>query len=130
MQVFTVHVKQGFDTGGMQVELVKEGFRFWAAIFGPIWAAAQGLWLEAAGLFGLWMLADGLLYLSGLSAGLSFVLWLGFMAIFGYLAGPLHRWALDRRGYVFWDVVAAEDDLSAARRVFDSDGPALRGYGS
>lgn len=127
MKSFICSVKQNLSDGGTDMVFIRDGFRLWAALFGPLWAVGLGLWLESAALLGVWLLFDAALMLAGIQGFYHGLAWIGFAAIMGFLAPSIQAWAMERRGYVFWDVVVAQNDLAAARRFADAAGPGLLG---
>jgi len=85
--------------------LVREGFAFWAFVFGFLWFAFNRLWWEAAGLLVLTLLAAFLLPepWSGLAT-------LGLHLLAGFEARDRLRARLARRGLPELGVVAAPDE--------------------
>jgi len=123
MKVFTAHVRE--DRAPV---LMREGFAWSAAIYGPLWLAGHRAWVPAA------------LVLAGeVSAGflvpdayVGFV-FLAWRWLFGFLGPDLRRWALEARGYTLAHVVAAPDVDAAFARLLtarpdlaDDEIPALR----
>lgn len=100
------------------VVLVRDGFSWPAALFGPVWALAHGLWFTALGLAGL---ALGLAVLivegparpaTGAAIGVAAALFVGFHA------ADLRAHALARRGYRVDDTLVAPGEDEAERRYF------------
>lgn len=106
MRTYTVHTHPA-----RPFVLLREGFSFWAAVFGPFWLLAQRAWLPGLGVLAL----NALLLLTPeavrplLSAALAILT--------GLLGRDLLRWSLDRRGYALQHVVAARTDEGAWGRV-------------
>jgi hypothetical protein len=122
MPVYTVHAPPADRAGNSAPEnfaFVRDGFYFWAMIFGPLWLLVrrQGLVLllyvvlVAAIGFGLW--ATGFRQYVGI--------WpLLFVAVLlGLEAGTLQRWTLARRRWENVGIVVADNLETAERRFFD-----------
>ena len=94
---------------------LREGFSFWAALFGPFWTLANRLWLEA--------LAHFILYFGGLAAlgAIGFTPgaagYFAFMAnlLFALFAYDIQRFHYSRKGYQMVGVVngKSKDDCEA-----------------
>jgi hypothetical protein len=99
---------------------VRDGFYFWAFLFGPLWMLWRRLWLVllmyvvamAALQAGLWAL--------GASGSTTFVVGLLIALLVGFEAGTLWRWTLSRRGWNGVGVVVAPNLEAAERRFFDA----------
>ena len=63
MALYAVHCASGAPADLAGARFVKQGFRFWAFVFAPLWLLAQRLWLA----FVAWLVAS--LAVSGLLAG-------------------------------------------------------------
>ena len=111
----------------MDAVLIPDGFRPWAALFGPFWAASRRLWMEALGILAGWLAFEAIMMASGMGGSLAALADIGFALVMGYAASPIQQWALERRGYALLDIVVAEDELAAVRRLFDRDGSAIAG---
>ena len=107
MRFYTAHLR-----GDREPVLVREGFSWGAAIFGPFWLLAHRAWIAGA----LVLVADLMLGLLrnpyGPVAGL-FAVWL--LGLFGQ---DLRRWNLSLAGYTMPHVVAARDLAAAEARLF------------
>lgn len=119
MRVYSVHTRRGGLDPDSDIVLIKEGFCWPAALFGPVWAAWHGLWIPTAILT---------VTIVGLSTILGFFdlgdatpLWLigGIVAGTGFVGNDLRRTRLARRGFVLEDVVVAADRDGAEHRFFD-----------
>ena len=123
MKVFTAHLRE--DRAPV---LLREGFSWGAAIFGPLWLAAHRAWVPAALVLAVEVAAAFLLP----TAYVGFV-FLAWHWLLGFLGTDLQRWALEARGYTLAHVVAAPDADSAFARLLtarpdlaDAEIPALR----
>lgn len=110
MRVFTAHLRQ--DRAPV---LLREGFSWLAAIFGPVWLAAHRAWIPAAlvlaGEVALILLAPAIV------VGPLLLGWHWLLGLFGH---DLCRWALEIRGYTLAHVIAARDADSAFARLLSS----------
>ncbi|MFH5923169.1 DUF2628 domain-containing protein [Roseomonas xinghualingensis] len=108
MRVFTIHAKGGEKP---RTRLVREGFSFWAFLFGPLWLLWRGLWLA---LLGYLVVMVAIAFIP--DPWETFV-GLALQVLFGFHARDLERWTLRRRGFASQGVVAAHDEDEAALRV-------------
>jgi len=122
MPVYTVHARSphGADPGpDDKFVFVRDGFHFWAMIFGPLWLLWHRLWLAALG----WVIL-----VPGVEAGLArlgvarssiFFIDIVVAILLGLEAASLHRWTLSRGKWRQLDLVAADDEDTAERRFFE-----------
>ncbi|HZS65422.1 MAG TPA: DUF2628 domain-containing protein [Xanthobacteraceae bacterium] len=121
MPVYTVHQppprKDEVAAAPERFAFVRDGFYFWAFLFGPFWMLWRRLWLVTliyvaavtALETGMWALRLP----EAARAVVSFLLAL----LIGFEAGTLRRWTLARRGWNDAGIVVG-DDLEAAERRF------------
>jgi hypothetical protein len=132
MPVFTVH---GPTANGADLRLtdkfvfVRDGFHFWAFVFGPLWLIWNRLWLATIG----WIIVTVALQLglAALGAG-RLVTWsAGFLValLMGLEAASLQRWTYSRGKWRQLDIVVADDEEAAERRFFDRWTNGSRGTG-
>ena len=101
-----------------KLAFVKDGFRWWAALFPAIWLMVKGLWLEfALCLLVIAALTWGLQTVGANDAVGSFLL-LAAQVVFGFEASTIQSAALERRGWrnVGWIEGRSRDE--AERRFF------------
>src|SRR3954451_9288599 len=109
MPVYTVHAPVADGANPRSVAdrfmFVRDGFHFWAFLFGPLWLAWHRLWLALLG-YGLVTIA-GTLALSRLQAGAGtrFTVMLLIALLMGFEAASLRRWTVSRRKWRQLDVV-------------------------
>jgi hypothetical protein len=122
MPVYTVHAPVATDASLVATDrfaFVRDGFHFWAMVFGPLWLLAHRLWLALLG----WIIAITVidLAMTALGAGGPAVLLAnGLIALLtGFEAASLQRWTLSRRNWRQLDVVVGDDEEAAERRFFD-----------
>lgn len=97
---------------------LRDGFSFWAFLFGPLWMLRHRLWLVLvlyAVILGVFFLVLAIAGASGFIIGL-----VGFLValLVGLEAGTLRRFTLRRRGWKNVGVVTGEDREDAERRFF------------
>jgi hypothetical protein len=122
MPVYTVHAPttNGADLGATdKFVFVRDGFHFWAMIFGPLWLLWNRLWLATIG----WIIAAIVLdiVLVRLGAGSLGIFGANVLGaiLMGLEAASLRRWTLSRRRWRQLDTVVGDDEETAERRFFD-----------
>jgi hypothetical protein len=125
MAVYTVHApvdpasETGISDATDRFVFVRDGFHFWALVFGPFWLLWNRLWLA----FGLYVVvAAGLaVTLSSLRIGADarFFVWLLLAFLVGLEGASLKRWSYSRRKWRQVDFVVADKIDAAERIVFD-----------
>jgi hypothetical protein len=124
MAVYTVHQpplrKRQTGHDPMRIAFVRDGFHFWAFLFGPLWMLRHRMWLVLIGyLVVVGGLAAGLSRL-GAPSGTAALISLLIALLVGLEASTLRRWTLARRGWHGLGVVVADDVELAERRFFDA----------
>jgi hypothetical protein len=122
MSVYTVHqppLRTGETSADPQrFAFVRDGFYFWALLFGPFWMVFHRLWIVTV-LYAvavivvetcLWMLRVD----TFAQTAVGFVLAL----LVGLEAATLRRWTLDRRGWKNVGIIVGDDLESAERHFF------------
>jgi hypothetical protein len=108
VRIYTAYLRQ--ETPPL---LVREGFSWGAAIFGPLWLLLHRAWipflLSLAIAIGVAALAHG---------GVAVVLFVAFAWLLGLCGHDLRRWGLERRGYSLEYVVEARNLDAAYARLF------------
>ena len=121
MIAYTVHTRPS-DRSSVErkgdVVLVAEKASFWAFAFGPVWLAANRLWLPLVG----WVAIAALAALAGRMLGLDpaaqMALYLMLALLLAWEAPTLKRFGLSRRGYHFIDIVTGQSSDEAAHTHF------------
>ena len=124
MTVFTVHEpppRQGqADADTDRFVFVRDGFYFWAFVFGPLWMIWRRLWVVLI----LYIIVSvGLqagLHWLGVSGSVKFLVGFLVALLVGFEAATLRRWTFWRRGWRNPGVVVGPDLETAERRFFDS----------
>jgi hypothetical protein len=123
MPAYTVHapVTNGTETRSAadRVVFVRDGFHFWAFVFGPLWLAWHRLWLALLGYVAMMVGVAVTLWLLRAGAGTRFAVILLLAWLMGFEAASLWRWTVSRRKWRQLDVVVADDEETAERRFFD-----------
>jgi hypothetical protein len=122
MRFYTVHAPEAYAADLRATDrfvFIRDGFHFWAMVFGPLWLIRHRLWLATLG----WIVLVAALDAGLVSLGVGrMTVWLaGFMVaiLTGLEAASLRRWTLSRRNWRQLDVVVADDEEAAERRFFD-----------
>ncbi|WP_439923734.1 DUF2628 domain-containing protein [Nitrobacter sp. JJSN] len=123
MPVYTVHAPpvDGTDMRSTtdKFVFVRDGFSFWAFVFGPVWLLYQRLWLAFAGYIVLSVAVEVVLTLLHAGGGVRFAVMAVIVMLMGLEAASLRRWTLSRRKWRQLGVVIADDKEAAERRFFD-----------
>jgi hypothetical protein len=120
-RIYTVHEKRAAPGGRVsEPVLIREGFAFWAFVFGPFWALWHRLWLVALLLIVLNLAVASLPALAGIGEAEAGAAQLGLILLTGLFARDLRRWTLARRGWALTAVVCADDSRVAEWRYFDA----------
>jgi Protein of unknown function (DUF2628) len=124
MAIYTVHqppLKRDEERRGPDRFLfVRDGFYFWAFVFGPIWMLYRRLWLVLIGYVVVAAVMHVCLFLLGAPPGAMVAAQFLLAILIGLEAGTLRRWTLHRRGWRNLGVVAAHRAEEAERRFFDT----------
>ena len=133
MPVYTVHAPVAADEGIVATDrfvFVRDGFHFWAMVFGPLWLIAHRLWLTLIG----WIVVLAAIDVGLVALGVRGFGWLlanALIAILmGFEAASLRRWTLSRRNWRQLDIVVGDDEEHAERRFFDRWTAGQRGFGA
>jgi uncharacterized protein DUF2628 len=122
MATYTVHApppKAGEMTSDPQrFVFVRDGFHFWAFLFGPLWLLFRRLWLVLLGYIVVNALVGALLFAVGASGGFKFLGSLLVPLLLGFEAASLWRWTLTRRRWQMLGFVIGDDEEGAERRFF------------
>jgi uncharacterized protein DUF2628 len=124
MAVYTVHQPQlkKYEAAPDPVRFafVRDGFSFWAFLFGPLWMLRHRMWLTLVGYITVVIAIHYCLRLAGASSG-SYVFAAFMLALLiGMEAGTLRRYTLTQRGWRNVGTIVGSDRDTAERRFFDS----------
>lgn len=119
MAIFSVHLPGNAapEVAADRAVFVRDGFAFWAVLFGPLWFLRHREWLGLVG----WLVIATLLGLA--ERWLGQVISSGFEVIFaivtGVVANDIRRLGLALRGFRESSVVEGPSLEAAERRFFD-----------
>ena len=122
MPVYTVHAPVTNGAGIAVIErfaFVRDGFHFWAAVFGPLWLVWHRLWLALIGWIAVMIAIDVGIARLGASGTAIFLANLLIALLMGFEASSIRRWTLSRRHWRQFDIVVARNKETAERRFFD-----------
>jgi hypothetical protein len=122
MPVYTVHAPATGNAGIAATDrfvFVRDGFYVWAALLGVVWLAWHRLWLALIGWIVLMAAIDIAMMRLGVSPTAIFLVDVLLALLLGFEAASLRRWTLSRRNWRQLDIVVADDEEQAERRVFD-----------
>lgn len=118
-RIYTVHLKDDASDRADRVELVREGFSFWALAFNALWLLFNRLWIP----FFLYAALMVYLVVGGQEMGLGpasvGILQFGLQLLLAMSAHDIQRWVLKRRGYRMVGVSIGDSELSATQRAYD-----------
>jgi hypothetical protein len=124
MAVYTVHeppLRAG-ATAAPEPErfvFVRDGFSFWALLFGPLWMLRHRMWLVLLG-YGVVVTALSFVLHLHASATVGTIVWTLLALLLGFEAGTLRRFTLGRRSFRNIGIVVGDDLELAERRFFDA----------
>jgi Protein of unknown function (DUF2628) len=123
MAVYTVHepppkpYEQTSDPE--RFDFVRDGFSFWAFLFGPLWMLRHRMWLVLLGYVAASAALEIIFSLLGTGASARLVIGLLLAILIGVESATLRRFTLGRRGWTNLGVIVADDLEAAERRFFD-----------
>ena len=120
MPVFTVHapVDAVRRADSDRFVFVRDGFHFWAFLFGPLWFIWHRLWLALVAYIVIIAGVVGLLAVLRTGADARGIVLLIVALLAGYEAASARRWSLSRGWWRELGVVVADDAEAAERRFF------------
>ena len=124
MAVYTVHQppvkKYEASPDPERFAFVRDGFSFWAFLFGPLWMLRHRMWLVVIGYIVLVVVLELGLRAVGASGSAKFIAGLLFAILIGMEAGTLRRFTLGRRRWKNIGLIVGDDREAAERRFYDS----------
>lgn len=130
MKIFTVHRRETVSPPGGAVArgddpvLVKEGFAWFAALFGPFWALAHRMWSWALVTTLIAAAFATLVQRVPMVPGVQAAIAAGLFALIGAHANDARRRSLAARGYRQVALVSARDFDGALLRYLEGDAKA------
>ncbi len=124
MRIYTVHVPPAPPGGEAEAAadaiVLREGFSWPAFFLTPFWALWNGMWATALALGAAGFALGAMPAALGLDGVSRAALLLGFTVFVGFQGRDWRRRRLERRGYRFAGLVAAETRTAAWLRYCDS----------
>jgi hypothetical protein len=124
MAVYTVHQPplKKFEAAPdpERFAFVRDGFSFWAFLFGPLWMLRHRMWLVLVGYIVVAVGMQVALQLVGASSGGSMFAAFMLAVLVGMEAGTLRRFTLGRRRWRNVGTIVGADRDTVERRFFDS----------
>lgn len=121
MPVYTVHApadpSSTEDTD--KFTFLRDGFHFWAMLFGPLWLLWHRLWLVLLGYVAAVAALSVTLQLLGVWGSIRPLVLVLLAILMGLEAASLRRWSYSRGRWRQIDFVVADDEEAAERRFFD-----------
>lgn len=127
MQTYTVYAppadNRSFREQAVDYVFLREGYAFWAAIFGPLWLLARQMWLEALVYFVVLGILEGVLQWFGLNEYGATMLYFLISFIFALFARDIERWHYERKDYVMISLINGksrdECETKFFHKIFD-----------
>ena len=124
MQTYTIYApideNRPLIERAMNYQFIKEGFSLWAALFGPLWLLAKGLWLETLAFFAAAIGLTLILQLIGFNEAAISAAMTGTTIIFGFFARDIERLHYERSGFKLISVVNGKTKHECEARYFRS----------
>lgn len=120
MATFTVHIpagRAGEAPSADKIVFLRDGFSWWAFLFGPLWLAWNRAFLAAGGWFALLAIVGVAGVKLGVGKGALSLVSLALGVVLGFEGSRLVAWTLRRRGYDEAGVVTG-DSLEEAEEIF------------
>jgi hypothetical protein len=124
MAVYTVHEppQRRYETASdpARFVLVRDGFSFWAFLFGPLWMLCHRMWLVLLAYIGAIIVVQLALHGVGASGGARFAVGILIGILIGIEAPTLRRFTLRRRKWTNVGTVVADNLETAEHRFFNA----------
>ncbi|MCD6035026.1 MAG: hypothetical protein K0R63_767 [Rickettsiales bacterium] len=115
---YLVYVNPNADRVTDSALFVRDGFSWMAAVLHFFWLGYHRIWKVAGIIFLLFMLLGILEAKDLISPALSYAIQVSLFLFIGFSATDWYVSALEDRGYVLTDIIAAHDELEASQRFF------------
>ena len=120
MSVYTVHAPPTDQADLERFEFIRDGFYFWAFVFGPLWLLVKRQWFAFAIYIGIAVILQAGVFLLGMPRATHGLVSLLMHLLVGFEAATVQRWTLNRNGWTELGVVSADRYETAERRFLDS----------
>ena len=116
MSVFLVYVRYNQEQSENEIVFVRDDFSWAAAMLMPLWAFWKRSW--ESGIIICCIIGGFAVCATTLGGGLlsNIFLWIGCGVTIGYTGNDLRKVFLLRQGFMFNDIVFADNDYEAERR--------------
>ena len=118
-KIFNVYEKPEAAEPTERVELVREGFSFFAFALNVFWLIFNRMWWVLLGYLVVLVGVMGAAEMLHVSETSRMLMQVGINLLLGFHAYDLQGWVLKRRGYRLGGVLVAESELSAQRRYYE-----------
>jgi len=120
MSVYTIHAPPTAGTPEPERFIfVRDGFHFWAFVFGPLWLLTKGLWLAFVIYLAIVGALQAALWLMAVPYGAHALITVLVHFLVGLEAGTIQRWTLKQRSWTPLGVVTGTNREAAERRFYD-----------
>ena len=121
MSIYTVHMKRSSDEPSAleRAVFVRDGFSWWAFLFGPVWLLWNRAWLALLGWILIQIALGWMVQIEFIHFLAQSVLELIIALILGFEAGTIRRYVLSRRDFQMIDVVQERRLIDAERCFFN-----------
>jgi Protein of unknown function (DUF2628) len=130
MSVYTVHEpslgKTETAANPVRFVFVRDGFSFWALLFGPVWMLWHRMWLVLLGYVVLMTALFFALRAAGVSENMTLLVHGLVALLIGFEAATLRRFTLARRRFRQVGLVVGDNIEAAEQRFFDAWVPQQR----
>jgi len=120
VQTYTIYERrpapENIERRVAKLVFVKEGFSFYAFLVPPVWMIVNHMWWEFGGFLALTIFVNGILALLGVGEDVIPLVGLVINLIFAFEARDLHRYALERKGYLLAAIVSGRNLDECERR--------------
>ena len=123
MAVYTVHEPPPRGASAPEPErfvFVRDGFSFWALLFGPLWMLRHRMWLVLIGYVLLVSVLGWVLRQANAPIAVGFLINTLLSLLIALEASTLRRFTLARAGFTNVGIVVGDDLDLAERRFFDA----------
>ena len=120
MKIYTVHLREHYQSRDREIILVEEGFCWSAFALSFIWALWHCMWWVALGLSSVLLIVNGIIYVLGVDVFTACFLSIGTALLCGLLANDLRRWSLAQDGFIENGVVLGDTQDKALARLLDN----------
>jgi hypothetical protein len=125
MPVYTVHAPADapLSSGHAdRITFIRDGFHFWALVFGPFWLLVNRLWLAFIGYIVVVGSLEVMMALLRVPTSARLLVMVLIAVLMGIEAANIKRWSYSRRRWREIGLVVGDDEEMAERRFFEQRG--------